>query len=89
MVGEVIDVSKLPRNGRAVFGTTVLLAPEGDGDEVVYTIVGETEADVGVGRISYKSPLGIALIGREEGDEVVVPTPSGRRVYALVEVRYL
>lgn len=84
---EVIDVTKVPRNGRAVFGTTVVLE-SGSGEPQVYRIVGELEADVNVGRISYKSPLGVALIGKEEGDEVVVPTPGGRKVYSLVEVRY-
>lgn len=84
---EIIDVLKLKRDGRVVFGTTVLLS-EPSGEEQTWRIVGETEADVKEGRISFKSPLGHALIGREEGDEVTVPTPGGTRVYEVVEVRY-
>lgn len=86
---EVIDVAKLPRNGRAVFGTTVVLTDSDSGEERTWRIVGETEADVDKGCISYKSPLGAAVIGKSEGDEIVVPTPAGPRRWEIVEVLYL
>lgn len=86
---EVIDVAKLPRNGRVVFGTTVVLEDPDSGEHRRWRIVGETEADVDAGCISYKSPLGSAVIGKVEGDEVVVPTPAGPRRWEVVEVLYL
>lgn len=85
---EIIDVAKLPVSERVVFGTTVVLeAPEG-GEEKTWRIVGEIEADVNKGSISYSSPLGRALIGREEGEEVRVPAPAGVRIWEIVKVTY-
>jgi transcription elongation factor GreA len=85
---EIIDVTKLPRNGRVVFGTTVLLTDQSSGEERRLRIVGETESNVEGGLISFTSPLGKALIGRSEGDEVSVPTPSGVRKWEVLEVLY-
>jgi transcription elongation factor GreA len=85
---EVIDVTKLPKSSRVVFGTTVLIANQASGEERRWTIVGETEADVESGKISLKSPLGAALVGRSVGDEVVVPAPGGRQVWDVIEVHY-
>ena len=84
---EVIDVAKLPPSDRVVFGTTVTIENQ-SGVERTWRIVGQTEADVDAGTISFKSPLGKALIGRHEGDEVEVPAPSGRQLWEIVEVRY-
>ena len=85
---QIIDVAKLPRNGRVVFGTTVVIENSDTGDEATWTIVGETETDVAARRISYKSPLAKALIGKVEGDEAVVPAPGGTQRWEVVEVRY-
>lgn len=84
---EIIDVSKLTPSGRVVFGTTVVIESAA-GESRTWRIVGETEADIERRRISYKSPLGKALIGRSEGEEVVVPTPGGTQTWEIVEVRY-
>ena len=73
----VIDPTTLSGD-KAVFGATVTLKDE-DGKKVKYQLVGQTEADARVGRISYNSPLGRALIGRQVGDEVEVSAPSGDR----------
>lgn len=86
--GQVIDVKSLPATGKVVFGVTVILADEEDGDEKTYQIVGEDEADIKAGRISVQSPIARALIGKEEGDVVEVQTPGGQRGYEIVEVRY-
>lgn len=86
--GQIIDVKSLPATGKVVFGVTVLLADEEDGDEKTYQIVGEDEADIKAGRISVQSPIARALIGKEEGDVVEVQTPGGQRGYEIVEVRY-
>jgi transcription elongation factor GreA len=56
---------------------------------VKYQLVGQTEADARVGRISYNSPLGRALIGRHAGEEVEVTTPSGDRSYAIKKIEFI
>ncbi len=85
---EVIDVAKVPRSGRVVFGTTVVLEDPDSGEARRWTLVGRTESDVENGRISFETPVGRALIGREEGEEVVIPTPGGRQTWEIVEVLY-
>ena len=85
---DIIDIAKVPRSSRAVFGTTVVLENPATGDKRTYRIVGESESDVKDGRLSWKSPLAKAVIGRSEGDEVTVPAPGGNQVWEIVEVRY-
>jgi len=86
---EIVDITKVDPNGKVVFGATVVLEDPDTGTERRWRIVGETESDVEGGCISYKSPLGRAMIGREEGDEVVVPTPAGPKTWEIVEVLYV
>ncbi len=83
----VIDPTTLSGD-KAVFGATVHLLDEDD-KPVTYQIVGQTEADARVGRISYNSPLGRALIGRSVGEEVEVTTPSGDRYYSIEKVEFI
>jgi len=71
-----------------VFGATVTLKDEDD-KPVTYQIVGQTEADAKTGRISYNSPLGRALIGRQKGEEVEVSTPSGDRYYEIKKIEFI
>jgi transcription elongation factor GreA len=85
---EVIDVSKLSGD-RVVFGATVTLADSASGDEVLYRIVGELEADLKQGKISVTSPIGRALIGKSEGDVVEVQAPGGTREYEICQVEFL
>jgi len=85
---QVIDVTRLPATGKVVFGVTVVLEAEEDGEEKTYQIVGEDEADIKAGLISVQSPMARALIGKEEGDVVDVQAPGGQRAYEIVEVRY-
>jgi transcription elongation factor GreA len=85
---QVIDVMKLPQNGRVVFGVTVVLADEETGAEVRYKIVGEDEAEAKEGRISFTSPIARALIAKEEGDVVQVRAPGGTSHYEIVQVIY-
>ena len=83
----VIDPATLSGD-KVVFGATVTLVDEDD-KKVKYQLVGQVEADARDGRISYNSPLGRALIGREKGDEVEVSTPSGDRYYEIQKVEFL
>ncbi len=86
---QIIDPATLNADGRVVFGATVALFDSENEQEVTYQIVGELEADIKDGRISVTSPVARALIGKEEGDEVEVQTPSGVRVYEILGVRYV
>ena len=83
----VIDPKTLSGD-KVVFGATVTLKDEDD-KKVKYQLVGQTEADARVGRISYNSPLGRALIGRQKGDEVEVSTPSGDRYYEIKKIEFI
>src|ERR687890_645300 len=83
----VIDPTTLSGD-KIVFGATVTLVDE-DKKKVRYQLVGQTEADAKVGRISYNSPLGRALIGRQVGDEVEVTTPSGERYYKIKAIEFV
>ena len=83
----VIDPTTLSGN-KVVFGATVSLVDEDD-VKVRYQLVGQTEADAKVGRISYNSPLGRALIGRTVGEDVEVTTPSGDRYYEIKAVEFI
>lgn len=86
---QIIDVTTLNANGRVVFGTTVELLDEGSGDRATYQIVGDLEADIKQGKISVSSPIARALIGKEEGDVVVVKAPAGDRHYEIMAVNYV
>lgn len=85
---DVIDPARLDEGGKVVFGATVRLAHADSGKEAVYQIVGHHEADLKQGRISYRSPMARALIGRREGDVVTVPAPGGESEYEILGVRY-
>ena len=82
----VIDPKTLSGD-KVVFGATVELIDEHD-KKIIYQIVGETEADAKVGRISYSSPLGRALIGRTVGDEVEFSAPSGDRYFEIAKIEF-
>ena len=85
---EVIDVTKL--NGSTIkFGATVTLIDEDTEEEKVFQIVGHTEADVKLGKVSITSPTGRALIGKKAGESVEVNTPGGGKSYEIVKVAYI
>ena len=85
---EIIDVSKLNAGSRIVFGATVELADVESEEEKTYQIVGDLEADIKQGLIAISSPLARALIGKHEGDAVVIDAPAGQREYEIVSVSY-
>jgi transcription elongation factor GreA len=84
---QIIDPSTLSGD-KVVFGATVTILDEDDKPNR-YQIVGMTEADAKQGRISYDSPLGRALIGRQVGDEVEVTVPSGERFYLVNKIEFI
>ncbi len=84
---QVIDVTRL--SGSAIkFGATVKLLDEDSGDQAVYKIVGEDEADVRAGKVSITSPVARALIGKEEGDVVEVAAPGGVKAFEILKVEW-
>lgn len=87
---QIVDVAKAgaQANGRVVFGATLDLADEDSGEEFTYQIVGEDEADIKKGLLSFASPIARALIGKTSGDVVDVDVPGGKRTLEIVEVRY-
>jgi transcription elongation factor GreA len=85
---QVIDVSKLS-GSQVKFGATVSVVDEDTEDEARYQIVGEHEADVKAGKISIASPIARAMIGKETGDVVEVPTPGGTKAYEILKVEWV
>lgn len=85
---QVIDVSTIPRTGKVIFGVTVDIV-NCDTDEMkTYQIVGDDEADIKANKISVNSPIARGLIGKEEGDTVMIQTPAGAVEYEIAEVRH-
>ncbi len=86
---QIIDPGLLDDDGRVVFGSTVELMDVAGGASVSYQIVGEDEADIKLGKISYSSPIAKALIGKFSGDVAEVRTPGGMKEFEIVDVRFL
>ena len=86
---QIIDVTAIAHTGKVIFGTTVEILNCETDESVTYQIVGDDEADIKAGKLSVSSPIARALVGKEEGDVVVVQTPSGKVEYEIVEVRHL
>jgi len=83
---EVIDPLKLGKPGRVVFGSSVKIEDVESGEQKVLSIYGAEESDVAKGWISYETPLGKSLIGKEEGDVARVALPGGAREYEVLEI---
>lgn len=86
---QVIDIKSIPHTGKVLFGTTVSIINIDTDEEVEYRIVGDDEADIKNNRISVSSPIARALIGKSEGDTVVVNIPSGTVEYEIDEVKHV
>jgi len=86
---QIIDVTTIAKTGRVIFGTTVDLVNIENEAEVTYRIVGEDEADIKQNLISVGSPVARALIGKEEGDVVVVRAPAGDIEYEIDQVHHI
>lgn len=86
---EVIDVGKIEPTGKVIFGTTVTLFNLDSEDSIRYQIVGEDEADVPAGKISVISPIARAIMGKREGEEVVVIVPAGELNYEVEKIEHI
>ena len=86
---QVVDISKIPQGDRVIFGSTVTMINMDTDAKVTYRIVGDDEASVPEGKISYQSPIARAMISKEIGDVVVVKAPSGDVEYEIDDVVYV
>lgn len=85
---QVIDVTEIDAGGKVIFGSTVRLLDDDTEKEISYRIVGEDEADIKTGLISFTSPIARALISKEEGDVVEFKAPDGEKSYEVIEISY-
>ncbi|SPY33039.1 transcription elongation factor GreA [Pasteurella canis] len=86
---QIIDVTKIPNNGKVIFGSTVVLFNVDTEEEVSYQIVGDDEANIKEGLISVNSPIARGLVGKEIDDIVSIQTPGGKVEFEIIEVNYL
>lgn len=85
---QIIDVTTLDNKGKIIFGSTVDLLDVELDEQTTYKIVGEDEADINAGLVSFTSPIARAMIGKHEGDEVSFSAPAGEKTFEVIEVRY-
>ncbi|KAA1182951.1 Transcription elongation factor GreA [Photorhabdus australis subsp. thailandensis] len=86
---QVIDVTKMPKTGRVIFGATVTALNVNTDEEQTYRIVGDDEADIKENLISVNSPIARGLIGKEVDDVVTIKTPGGEVEYEILKVEYI
>ena len=86
---QIIDVTIVDAKGKIVFGSTVVLLDVDMEQESTYKIVGEDEAEINAGLISFTSPIARAMIGKNEGDEVSFSAPGGEKLYEVLKVSYV
>jgi transcription elongation factor GreA len=85
---QVIDVTEINAGGKVIFGATIKLMDDDTEKEITYRIVGQDEASIKTGLISYTSPIARALIGKVEGDAVEFNAPDGEKSYEVMAVSY-
>ena len=86
---EIIDISKIPDGTKTVvFGSTVQVSDLDDNSKTKFKIVGDDEAEIEKGLLSYRSPVAKSLIGKEKGDFVTVTTPKGEKNYEIKKITY-
>jgi transcription elongation factor GreA len=86
---QVIDVKDIPETGRVVFGSTIDLYDIKNEKSLTYKIVGNLESDPSQGLISIQTPIAMGLLGKNEGDEVTISTPSGDISLEIEKVKHL
>lgn len=83
---EIVDPKKM-KGDTVLFSATVTLVNE-DGEEIIYQIVGEDEFDPKNGKISWKSPVAKAILGKKLGDEVRIVKPSGEEIVTIENIEF-
>ena len=86
---NVIDVTKLKKDDKVIFGATIVVKDLETEKESKYKIVGKDEADVKNGLLFYQSPMGKGFIGKTKGEFVEINTPSGEKNFEITNVQYL
>ena len=86
---NVIDVTKLEKRDKVIFGSTVSLINLENKKKKTYKIVGKDEADISKNYIYFRSPIGRALIGKKKKELVSVITPSGEKNFEIKNVEYI
>ena len=86
---NVIDVTKLKKEDKVIFGSTTVLVDLKNNEKKTYKIVGKDEADIKKKYIYFRSPIGKALIGKKTKDLVTVITPSGEKNFEVTEIKYI
>jgi len=86
---QIIDITKIPEGDKVIFGSTVDILNIETDETKTYKIVGDDEASIKAGKISYQSPIARALIGKEVGDVVIVKTPGGDVEYEIDDVKHI
>lgn len=86
---QIIDVTKMPNNGRVIFGATVKIENVDTEEQMQYRIVGDDEADIKHNLISVNSPIARAMIGKEIDDAFILQTPGGEVEYEILSVEYI
>tara|TARA_B100000965_G_scaffold330530_1_gene294344 strand:+ start:701 stop:1180 length:480 start_codon:yes stop_codon:yes gene_type:complete len=86
---QIIDITTISPSGKVIFGVTVDLYDLGKDEEVIFKIVGEDEANVSEGKISFSSPLARALIGKGEGDITKFESPAGSQEYEIIAIKHI
>jgi len=86
---NVIDVTKIENDGRVIFGSSVKVQDLETDKKITYRLVGQDEADIKKNLVFFRSPIDIALIGKNKGEMVTVNTPSGERNFEILNVEYI
>ena len=86
---DVIDVTKLEKSNKVIFGSTILVKDLETDKESKFQIVGKDEADVKNGLVFYQSPMGRGFIGKDKGEFVEIKTPSGDKSFEIIDVKYI
>lgn len=87
---QVIDVTKMPNNGKVIFGATVTLVNVDTDEEITYQIVGDDEGDLENNKISFRAPIARAIIGKSVDDAITFTKPDGKtQNFEVLSVEYV
>ena len=86
---EIVDITQIKPDGQVRFGATVELHNLDSDEQVTYQIVGEDEADIPAGKISFASPIAHAILGKAEGDDTIVKAPKGDLNFEILSVKHV